>query len=142
MLRPLEVLGTPGYDRRVNPRVLVGALLALAACSPSNPSSTSLCPDASTSTLTVSVVNDTNQAMNICDATVVATGPSTVTLMPGGGMSNCNYFGTVSGGNYTVTATASANCKTNGACFPTTTIHPIVQAGCGATAAIDVTPTP
>jgi hypothetical protein len=126
----------------VKTRILLGALLVLTACSPSSPS-TSLCPDASTSTLTVSVVNDTNQAVNICDATVVATGPTTVTLMPGGGASSssCDYIGTVSGGAYTITATASASCMASGGCFPVTSIHTVVQAGCDTPAAVDVTPT-
>jgi len=125
-------------------RILLGVLLVLPACSSSSPSPTALCAGGATSTLTVSVVNDTNEPMNICDATVVATGPATVTLAPGGGSStnSCDYVGTVSPGSYTVTATASASCKTAGDCFSTASVHQVVQAGCNAIAAIDITPTP
>ena len=95
-----------------------------------------LCAGGTTSTLTVSVVDDTNEPLNVCDAMVLATGPSTVTLAPGGGTStnSCDYVGTVSPGNYTVTATAPG--------YQMGMIHQIVQAGCDATAAIDVVPMP
>ncbi len=111
------------------------ALLWLPACS-SGSSPTALCGSGPTSTLTVSVVNDTNEPFNVCTAKVVATGPTTLTLKPGGGggQSNCNYTGTVSAGTYTVTATASG--------YQTMSIHQTVQTGCNATAAIDVVPVP
>jgi hypothetical protein len=130
------VLGASGYDRRVVSRVLLGAVLGLAACSPSSPSPTALCGDAATATLTVSVVNDTNEPINICNAMVVATGPSTVTLTPSGGASSnsCDYVGTVNAGDYSVTATAMG--------YQTGTIHQNVQGGCNTTAAIDVIPSP
>ena len=119
----------------MNPRALLPAAL-LVACSSSSGPGTGLCGGGSSATLTVSVVDDTNEPMNVCDATVVATGPTTVTLKPTGGTSNgdCAYVGTFSAGNYTITAMAPG--------YQTMSIHENVQAGCSAAPAIDVVPTP
>ncbi len=80
--------------------------------------------------MTVSVVDDTNEPIPVCNATVVATGPSTVTLTPQGGTNSCSYFGTVKAGMYTVTATATG--------YQPGTIHDDVQAGCPVSLSINV----
>jgi hypothetical protein len=126
---------TSGYGLAMIARPWPVALLALAAACSSSSTPTALCGGGATATLTVSVVNDTNEALNICDAKVVATGPSTVTLAPTGGSStsSCGYAGTLPAGSYSITASGSG--------FETVSVEQVIQAGCNATAAIDVTPT-
>jgi hypothetical protein len=140
----MRKLVASGYDLHVTSRFALWALLCLPACSGTN-SMAPMCDDSgTTTTLTVSVVNDSCEPMNICDATVTATGPTTVTLSPTGGTSkgSCAYSGTFNAGDYAITAAASATCKTSSDCFAATTVHQSIQAGCPSTAAIDVVLTP
>jgi hypothetical protein len=131
----MRKLAASGYHLPVTSRLALCAILCLPACSGSN-SMAPMCADSGTSTtITVTVVNDTNEPMNICNAMVVATGPTNVTLTPTGGSSEatCAYSGTVTAGEYTFTATATG--------YQTMTAHLTVQAGCPTPLAIDVTPT-
>lgn len=127
-----------GYNRAV--KVIAAAILAVVlfegGCSSS--SSTSPC-HGSTSTLTVSVVDDTNEGENLCGTdggappTVKASGPTQITLERTGGQGSCSYVGTVIAGTYDVTATAPE--YQPGSSGPIT-----VQAGCPAATQIDMMP--
>jgi hypothetical protein len=132
-----------GYDCPVHPTLVPAVLsaplltfaaaLALAACSSSNPLSEC---SGTTTTVTVSVIDDSNEEMHICDAGVTVTGPGTnLTLTPNGSNGTCDYVGNVGGtGKYTITATA------NGEPQPPYTQN--IQEGCSISVALDVTPMP
>jgi hypothetical protein len=106
-------------------------LLALPACSSSN--ALSEC-SGTTTTVTVSVIDDSNEPMNICDAGVTVTGPGTnITLKPNGSNGTCNYVGNVGGtGKYTITAIAHGD--------PAVMNTETIQEGCSISVALDVTP--
>jgi hypothetical protein len=109
---------------------LLFPLLGLAACSSG---STTLEPGCGLAmpSLAVSVVNDSNEILYLCTATVVAKGPSTLTLMPTGG-TMCGYQGPVTTGTYDVTATLSG--------YTIPPIHVTVQQGCNAVGSLEATP--
>jgi hypothetical protein len=120
------------------PAVLAAAafLVALgAACSSTSNSVGGQC-SGTTSTFDVSVIDDSNEAVHVCDATVTISGPDgTVTLKPQGAASNCTYVGNVStSGMYTLTAVAPG--------YGTMMIPETVTAGCPYSLPIDVMATP
>jgi hypothetical protein len=112
------------------------ALTSLTACSSSSGELSTGCTGGSSSSIDIAVVDDTNESMNICDATVTAmNGGSTVTLAKTGGTSDCTYVGAVSsGGSYTLVATAPN--------YQMMTLILPVQAGCSYSSQIDVSPKP
>jgi hypothetical protein len=87
----------------------------------------------STSTLTVTVVDTDGD--NICDATVKASGPTQVTFVRTGNTTSCVYLGTVEGGNYNVTATATGF-EDGGP------LMILIQPGCSISTEIDMTEAP
>jgi uncharacterized membrane protein len=86
----------------------------------------------STSTLTVTVVDTDGD--NICDATVKASGPTQVTFVRTGNTTSCVYLGTMEGGNYNVTATATG--------FEDGSTPIMIQTGCSVSTEIDMTEAP
>lgn len=116
-------------------KALAAASLAAAffAAGCSSSGSTSPCSGGPTATLTVTVVDDTNEPINICDAMVTASGPTHVTFEPTGGTGSCSYLGTVIAGAYEITATATG--------YETETPTEItIQSGCSVSTSIDMTP--
>jgi hypothetical protein len=107
-------------------------LLSLAeGCSSSSSALSTGCSGTAT-TLDITVVDDTGEPVDVCNATVTASGSGgTVTLKLVGGQSNCSYIGNVSaGGKYSLTVNAPD--------YPTTMSSIDVQAGCSVMTAIDV----
>jgi len=108
----------------------VAVVLFVGGCSSS--SSTSQCSGGTTGTLNVTVIDDQNEPINICDATVTASGPSQVTLEPTGSQGSCSYKGSVIAGTYEVTATAAG--------YESYTTPVTIQAGCSVPISMDMTP--
>ena len=108
--------------------------LFVAGCSSGG--STSQCTNSATSTLTVAVVDDSNESADICTATVTATGPTQVTFERTGNTTSCSYLGTVQAGKYDVSATAPGY-EMN---YNSATID--IQAGCSVPTTIQMTPAP
>jgi hypothetical protein len=109
----------------------LGVVLFAAGCSAG--SSPAMC-SGSTSTLTATVVDDTNEPINICNATVKASGPTQVTLEPTGGQGSCSYLGSVIAGTYEVTATATG--------YEPYMTSVTIQSGCSVPISMDLTPAP
>jgi hypothetical protein len=116
--------------------VLVGlcAALSSAACSASSPSAESTgCTGEATTSIDVTVVDDSNEPTDLCNATVTATGAagSAVTLSLVGGAGNCSYIGDVKGsGKYSLTVTVPD--------YPTTLSSVDVESGCSISTSVDV----
>jgi hypothetical protein len=106
------------------------ALLALAACSSSNPSQCT----GTTTTLTVFVTDSSCDGSPVCGATVTATaGGKSTTLKPNGAQGTMcvgEYVGNVEAGTYTIAATAPK--------FVPYTTTLMVQTGCSITVTLDV----
>jgi hypothetical protein len=107
-----------------------GVLLAAAACGSSG-DTPPMCMG-TTTTLTVTVVNDACEPVDVCNATVTATGPSKPTFTASGGQGSCDYTANVTAGSYVVTATAPNLQGTS---------NIVIQTGCSTFTTIDLSPT-